>query len=324
MVDTSSLAGILAASKKATPVAPKTQQQVSAAIKAADKATPAKPLTAPLKPITVSGTLDAYANQLATQAAQAAAAAKAAGGNGSSTLDAYANQLAAQANAAKKEAMTSGTKSVLDYAAERASGMDTTLNDWQANANYVAPKPKTPTGPSPTPINRITSTGSTGGVGPTGSSGNNNNGGGSTTTPPVKIATSNLFIFDDSTMSVESMADLIFEDIGGHEIIGIARNDMTYALGGEIEPNQTIKNLADLSKTYNPQNILAIQDTADKIFGVYPLKFYEYVPLVSNQIDYSTNNLIISATGIDTNNKELIEVEVLTSGNVFDATIYEG
>jgi hypothetical protein len=42
----------------------------------------------------------------------------------------------------------------------------------------------------------------------------------------IKVATPDLIVFDASTISVDSMADLIFEDIGGQELLEISRSDL--------------------------------------------------------------------------------------------------
>lgn len=42
----------------------------------------------------------------------------------------------------------------------------------------------------------------------------------------IKVATPDLIISDGSSLSVDSMADLIFEDIGGQELLEISRSDL--------------------------------------------------------------------------------------------------
>jgi len=57
---------------------------------------------------------------------------------------------------------------------------------------------------------------------------------------PVKTAPIDTVLFNDDSMSIEIMADLIFEDIGGHELINIARNDI---INGQQISYTPIKNL---------------------------------------------------------------------------------
>ena len=43
--------------------------------------------------------------------------------------------------------------------------------------------------------------------------------------PQVKSATPDIVLFNDDTVPIETMTDLIFEKIGGQELINIARSD---------------------------------------------------------------------------------------------------
>ena len=74
----------------------------------------------------------------------------------------------------------------------------------------------------------------------------------------VKTATPDIILFDDRSLSTESMADLIFENIGGQELINISRND---TINGQEISYQPIKNVKLLQQSYNPNNILGIQKT---------------------------------------------------------------
>ena len=52
-------------------------------------------------------------------------------------------------------------------------------------------------------------------------------------TANIKVATSNLFILDESGIPVETMTQLIFQDIGGSELASTVRNDSIS--GGDIQ-----------------------------------------------------------------------------------------
>ena len=82
--------------------------------------------------------------------------------------------------------------------------------------------------------------------------------------PPVKSATLDIILFDDETTSIDTMADLIFENIGGQELINITRSDI---VNGQKISYQPIKNLSSIQQRYNPNNILSLQQTADKYFA---------------------------------------------------------
>ena len=56
-----------------------------------------------------------------------------------------------------------------------------------------------------------------------------------------------LILFNNEAMPIELMTDLIFEDIGGHEIINIARTD---TINGQTVIYQPIKNLTSIQQNY--------------------------------------------------------------------------
>lgn len=141
----------------------------------------------------------------------------------------------------------------------------------------------------------------------------------------VKIPTKDIILYNDESTPIEVMSDLIFENIGGQEIINIARNDI---INGQTVVYQPIKNLTSLNFQYNPQNILALQNTSDEYFKKFPIKLEDKIPNVGTgpngetvYIEASTGNLVINV--INLANDEQVEVQVLSSGAIFSDTIYE-
>jgi hypothetical protein len=86
---------------------------------------------------------------------------------------------------------------------------------------------------------------------------------------PVRTAPIDTVLFNDDTVPIEIMADLIFENIGGQELIDIARNDI---VNGQEVSYQPIKNLSSIQQQYNPNNIVSLQATADKYFNNFAIK----------------------------------------------------
>jgi len=147
----------------------------------------------------------------------------------------------------------------------------------------------------------------------------------SSSDPGVKIPTKDIILYNDESTPIEVMSDLIFENIGGQEIINIARNDI---INGQTVVYQPIKNLTSLNFQYNPQNILALQNTSDEYFKKFPIKLEDKIPNVGTgpngetvYIEASTGNLVINV--INLANDEQVEVQVLSSGAIFSDTIYE-
>ena len=162
----------------------------------------------------------------------------------------------------------------------------------------------------------------------------------------VKIATPDLIIFGDEVLSIETMTDLIFEDIGGYELATISRHDL---VNGQKVNYSPIKNLTDLYLQYNPNNILSIQ-SSDSYFRSLSFSIFDRLPECGTGYDISpppdnlneedktkwiktpnckavyidpiTGDLIINL--INTRKEEQLEVQVLISGDVFSDTIHSG
>jgi hypothetical protein len=143
--------------------------------------------------------------------------------------------------------------------------------------------------------------------------------------PPAKTAPIDTVLFEDSGMSIEIMTDLIFEDIGGHELLSISRNDI---INGQQVSYSPIKNLGLIQQRYNPNNILKLQSTSETYFANFAIKFEEKVPLEGNgpdganvYIEEETGDLIIET--INMNNDEQIEVQIAINGTIYEANFGE-
>jgi hypothetical protein len=141
----------------------------------------------------------------------------------------------------------------------------------------------------------------------------------------TKTAPIDTILFDDESVPIEILSDLIFEDIGGHEIINIARND---TVNGQTVKYQPIKNLTTINQQYNPNNILSLNNTSDKYFANFSIKFEtkilgegegsgpngEYV-----YIEDTTGDLIVELINLEPD--EQVQVEIGLGGTIYEALI---
>lgn len=139
----------------------------------------------------------------------------------------------------------------------------------------------------------------------------------------IKAATPDIILFDDNSLPIEVMTDLIFENIGGQELINIARHD---TVNGQNIAYQPIKNLSYVYNKYNTKNLVPIQDTSDFFFENFSIKLENYLPNVgngpngSNSYIDSEGDLIVEIVNISSD--EQIEIEILNTGELFNGTIY--
>jgi len=125
-------------------------------------------------------------------------------------------------------------------------------------------------------------------------------------------------------MPIEIMTDLIFENIGGQELINIVRSDL---VNGQNVLYQPIKNLSNVYFQYNPQNILGLQDIDSNYFKKFPINFNSKIPECGTgpncsivYIDSGTGDLVINV--INLARDEQVEISIISDGTVLDDTIY--
>lgn len=140
---------------------------------------------------------------------------------------------------------------------------------------------------------------------------------------PVKTAPIDTILFNDDAVPIEIMTDLIFENIGGQELISIARND---TVNGQKVIYQPIKNLTQIQQQYNPNNIVSLHATSNKYFQNFSIKLDEKVPDEGSgpsgsyvYIDPITGELVIEAVNLQED--EQIEVEITISGTIYEVEI---
>jgi hypothetical protein len=140
--------------------------------------------------------------------------------------------------------------------------------------------------------------------------------------PPVKTATLDIILFNEESIPTDGMFDQIFENIGGQELISITRSDI---VNGQKISYQPIKNLSAIQQRYNPNNILSLQQTADKFFAGFSIKLEDKTPQIGNGPNgenvylNATGDLIIEFTNI--NADEQIETQISVSGTIYEADL---
>ena len=140
--------------------------------------------------------------------------------------------------------------------------------------------------------------------------------------PPVKTATLDIILFDEQSVPTDGMFDQIFENIGGQELISITRSDI---VNGQKISYQPIKNLSAIQQRYNPNNILSLQQTADKFFAGFSIKLEDKIPETGN----GTNgeNVYLNAAGdlvielINVNPDEQVETQISVGGTIYEADL---
>jgi hypothetical protein len=139
----------------------------------------------------------------------------------------------------------------------------------------------------------------------------------------VKIATSNLFNLGVPDFNPDSITNLLFQDIGGQEIVNIARHDSVNGINLNYQP---IKNIGTLASQANSLNLISLQGTDKSYFEEFPISLTDHIPDVGNgangsivYFDSTDQNLIINVVNID---GYQVEVQFLSAYSIKSDTIY--
>lgn len=140
--------------------------------------------------------------------------------------------------------------------------------------------------------------------------------------PMVKSATPDIVQFNDDTLPAEVIADLLFENVGGQELLMIARYD---TVNGQSVLYQPIVNLDLLQQEYNPNNLIKLQDTSNIIFGNFPIPLETKIPNVGTGAN--ATNMYIDSTGslviefVNLRSDEIVEVQISSNGTIYEVGI---
>jgi len=143
------------------------------------------------------------------------------------------------------------------------------------------------------------------------------------TTVKIKTATPENILWDPTIMPVEILTDLIFEDIGGQELLSLIRHD---TVSGDSVSNQLIKNLTFLNQEYSSKNILGLQNTSDKYFSNFSIKLDSKIPVNGSgpsgsniYVDSTTQDVVIELVNLEID--ERLEVQISIGGTIYSITL---
>lgn len=147
----------------------------------------------------------------------------------------------------------------------------------------------------------------------------------------TKSASPDIILEDEASSMIDVILSLTLEKIGGQELINIARHD---TVNGQNIIYQPIKNISDVAIAYNPQNMISFPDSSDNYFKSFPIKLEAHIPqyegLVFSDLLSRDNNVFFDAVNnniiienINMKRDYDLEIQMLSSGKVFNDTIYD-
>jgi hypothetical protein len=140
----------------------------------------------------------------------------------------------------------------------------------------------------------------------------------------IKAATPDLIIFDSSTLSVDSMADLIFEDIGGQELLEISRSDFINSANvafPKIKNRKVANSNKDLQSIAGSTFSIPLQSI--QLSNHVPVQFDQNGNRILNPVEYIESISSIEVKVVNVLPGYQVEVQIVSQANRFNATIYD-
>jgi len=132
-------------------------------------------------------------------------------------------------------------------------------------------------------------------------------------TSQVKVSNVNVVNLNYAQTPVEQLEKLYFQDVGGTEILAVARHD---TIGGEPVISSPIDNLEDLTIQFNPLNILT-STKLDTLFAGYGIDITDNIPEQSRDAEGNIIPIVqINADGgmeievVGVNRAEYVQIQV--------------
>ena len=145
-------------------------------------------------------------------------------------------------------------------------------------------------------------------------------------TTSVRSATPDVVQFNDAVIPIEQMTDILFENIGGKELISISRSDI---INGQDVLYMPIKNIASISSRYSPTNMFPIPGTSQSYFNNFAIRLEDYTPEVGTgpngeivYFDADTRDVVVNVVNMTAN--EQVEIQIMTRGSLAGDIMYGG
>jgi hypothetical protein len=143
------------------------------------------------------------------------------------------------------------------------------------------------------------------------------------TTPPkplsgVKAARPDI-IEAEEPVDVSILNNVVFQRLGGQELINIVRHDLISGQRIDYEP---VRGISRSGFDFDPLTLVSLQGTSNIIFNNFSISLENKIPYtLDSPVELVDNNVVVSVVNLEPD--EQVEVQVITFGDLLDDTIYE-
>jgi hypothetical protein len=112
---------------------------------------------------------------------------------------------------------------------------------------------------------------------------------------------------------------IIFERLGGQELINIVRHDL---IAGQKIDYQPVRGISRSGFDFDPLSLVSLQGTSNTIFNNFSIRLEDKIPFTQLQpVQIVNNDIVVSVVNLEPD--EQVEVQVISFGDLLDDTIYE-
>ena len=139
---------------------------------------------------------------------------------------------------------------------------------------------------------------------------------------PVRVPSRDVVSIIEESVSVDTITNLLFENIGATELVKFTRHDTVDGINPYYD---IISNLSDIKRRYDPASLISLQKPESSFFDIFTIKLDQKIPDQeyldeNNLLDYvyidESGNLVIELTNLASD--EIIEVEIDSNGTIYD------
>lgn len=132
-----------------------------------------------------------------------------------------------------------------------------------------------------------------------------------------KNPTRDVVLFNENNISIEGISNLLFEEIGGIELISMVRRD---TVEGQNPYYTLISNLSSIKREFDPTQIISRQKPNQSYFDIYSIDINSKIP----DSNYLEINNLENYYYIDSNGDFVLELDNIFSDEIVELEIANG
>ena len=132
----------------------------------------------------------------------------------------------------------------------------------------------------------------------------------------VKIGGNNLVTWLKDQASVEQLEKMYFQDIGGTEILSVARHDN---INGESTAYHEVANVEEIQRQFNSQNLMLNNDIRS-IFNKFAIDMSKRIPDLQAAVSSDADAFVVYLS--DVKEDEYVQLEVANQHELIQLEVY--